>query len=170
MPLSLANGSVQLPGFRDICPAARLLHFQLRISSIAKSASEVGIESNGLTVIGNRPVVVAFSHISETATVKGVGGSRVQPDYLAEIGNRSVVVAFPQICAAPIVKELGIVGIESNGLAVIGNRSVDFTFSPISQAAVVKGAGGFGIQSDGLVEIGNRSVVNRLFSYKQHLG
>src|SRR5262249_13578024 len=78
----------------------------------------VRIESNGLVVIGNGSVVVAFARISVAPVVEGFDVIGIQPDRLVVIGNGSVVVTFFPISEAPVLKSASDLRLESNGLAV----------------------------------------------------
>src|SRR5262245_28199004 len=91
---SPAGRSVELPGFCGIRSAARILVFQLHPGSIAKIASDIRIKSDGLGIVGNRPVVVALRLVKDATVVQGAGVLGVESDGVGIVGNRPVVVAF----------------------------------------------------------------------------
>ena len=131
---------------RDILITARVVDFQLRSSSIAKSESKFGIAHDSLTVIRNGSVVVAFTRISDAPVEIGTRFLGIELDGLVVIGNGSILVAFFRISDAPVYKGVSSVGIELDGLVVVGYGLVGVAFSFINEAPVVKGVNALGIE------------------------
>src|SRR5467141_621078 len=75
------------------------------------------LESNGLVVIGNGSVLVAFFPISDAPVVKGHSVVGIQSDLLGVVRNGSVEVAFAPISGTPVGKGESVLRIESHRLA-----------------------------------------------------
>ena len=98
---------------------------------------------DGLVVIGNGSVAVAFSFINDATVYKGHSVLGIEANSLVAIGNGSVVVALVPISNAADYKSASVVGVgsdrfvnETNCLVVVGRGLVEVPFPRKGEATI----------------------------------